>query len=761
MHARVGIGIVAVVGAVVASALASGVSFADTTTSPTTTASSSTTATASPSTASPSTASTAAPSTATVPDSTGQSAADSAADSDPSLAQQDAAGNHAMGSTVPENDSTASGGSTLQLHSFAAAAATGPSSAYAKGFDISAYQPNSGINWSSAAANGAKFVYMKATEGTTYTSSQFGAQWASAGSAGLKRGAYVFAKPANATGVATANYFYAHGGTWANDGKTLPPLLDIEYGTTQGTCYGLSQSAMVSWISSFVNQMRKLTGRWPAIYTTTDWWSTCTGNNSGFANDPFMVAHYTSAATPGTLGASWSSWTMWQWADAGTFPGDQDVFNGNTTTLAKYVASGTAPASTAKGSIDSMTATYGALTVVGWAADTTTSASTKVDIDVDGTPHVMTASGSRPDVAKVYPSLGAAHGYSTTMNLAAGAHSVCVLAYSANGITTATLGCQTVSVPSANPHGSLDSAVGQTNAAKVTGWAIDPETSAAITVQLLVDGKVQKAFVANASRPDIARAYPSAGAAHGFSTKLSMGPGTHTVCLRGVNVGRGSSVTIGCKSVRVAGSAPVGSFDTAKTGPKSVTFTGWALDGDTAASIPVRVTIDGKAHQVTANGNRPDIARVFPAYGAAHGFSAVHSLGLGKHTICATAMNVASGSTNTSLGCKTVTVTNAAPIGSLDTVTGGKGSIAVQGWSIDPNTVAAIAVHVYVDKAGHVLAANQARPDVGRVYPDYGANHGYSATFAANPGTYTVCAYGIDSTGGANTKLACKAVKVS
>jgi hypothetical protein len=40
------------------------------------------------------------------------------------------------------------------------------------------------------------------------------------------------------------------------------------------------------------------------IYTTTDWWKTCTGNNAGFAStNPLWIARYASAI--GTLPAGW------------------------------------------------------------------------------------------------------------------------------------------------------------------------------------------------------------------------------------------------------------------------------------------------------------------------------------------------------------------------------------------------------------------------------------------------------------------------
>lgn len=288
------------------------------------------------------------PTTAATPTPSASSSATAAptpAGTDPSLATQNANGDHAMGSTIPKTDA-ATGATSLKIHSFAQVQATaqaaGPSGV--AGLDVSAYQP--GINWSSVAGNGAKFVYVKATEGTTYKSSQFASQYNGSYAAGLTRGAYHFATPNTSSGAAQASWFVKNGGAWTADGRTLPPLLDIEYGYNGQTCWGLSQAAMVSWISSFSNTVLQLTGTRPAIYTTTDWWSRCTGNNGGFSSSPLFLAHYTTAQTPGTLPNGWKSWSIWQWADAGVFPGDQDVFNGTVAGL-KVLALGNASKSVA------------------------------------------------------------------------------------------------------------------------------------------------------------------------------------------------------------------------------------------------------------------------------------------------------------------------------------------------------------------------------------------------------------------------------
>lgn len=111
-------------------------------------------------------------------------------------------------------------------------------------------------------------------------------------------------------------------------------MLDIEYNPSGATCYGLSASAMVSWVSDFVDTYKAATGRDTLIYTTDDWWSSCTGNSDAFANtSPLVLARYASA--PGTIPGGWGYQTIWQNADSYSFGGDSDMFNGGQSGLVK------------------------------------------------------------------------------------------------------------------------------------------------------------------------------------------------------------------------------------------------------------------------------------------------------------------------------------------------------------------------------------------------------------------------------------------
>ncbi|MGW0872976.1 lysozyme [Streptomyces sp. NPDC002740] len=202
-----------------------------------------------------------------------------------------------------------------------------------KGHDVSSHQKT--VDWAGAKAAGARFVYVKATESTAYRNPYFDAQHAGAGAAGLLRGAYHFALPDKGSGTEQAAHFVHNGGGWSADGRTLPPALDVEYNPYDRgrRCYGLTEAAMVAWIRAFSDEVHRLTGRRPVIYTTTHWWNLCTGGSGAFAADhPLWIARHR-ASDAGTPPAGWPTWTFWQYADSGSLPGDQNLFNGSETQL--------------------------------------------------------------------------------------------------------------------------------------------------------------------------------------------------------------------------------------------------------------------------------------------------------------------------------------------------------------------------------------------------------------------------------------------
>lgn len=209
------------------------------------------------------------------------------------------------------------------------------------GMDVSVYQSN--VDWAANYAKGARFAYVKATEGDYYKSAAFSKQYAGATQANIIRGGYHFAIPAESDGATQARYFVANGGGWSADGRTLPGMLDIEYNPYQGkyygnTCYDMSSSQLVKWISDFTQTYKSLTGRYPVIYTASNWWSYCIGNNvTQFNRMPIHHASYN--GTPGTMPSGWMTYDIWQFTDAGPFDGDSNVLNGTMNDLRALASS--------------------------------------------------------------------------------------------------------------------------------------------------------------------------------------------------------------------------------------------------------------------------------------------------------------------------------------------------------------------------------------------------------------------------------------
>jgi cell wall-associated NlpC family hydrolase len=217
----------------------------------------------------------------------------------------------------------------------------------------------------------------------------------------------------------------------------------------------------------------------------------------------------------------------------------------------------------------------------------------------------------------------------------------------------------------------------------------------------------------------------------------------------------------------IAGHNPIGHLDSVKVTAQQLTFAGWAGDPDTTAAVRVIAAVDGVDRTtVTASSARTDVAKVYPALGPNRGFGGTLSMTAGTHVLCATAVNVGSG-VDTGLGCLRFTVAppppTRPPFGNLEAISYGAGAVKVSGWSIDPDTSGPTRVAATVN--GSVvgfLTANLSRPDVARVYPVYGANHGFVGSVTKNlaPGNYQLCAIGVNTSSGANTLFGCRIVTV-
>ncbi|MCM0640317.1 N-acetylmuramoyl-L-alanine amidase [Cellulomonas wangsupingiae] len=313
----------------------------------------------------------------------------------------------------------------------------------------------------------------------------------------------------------------------------------------------------------------------------------------------------------------------------------------------------------------------------------------------------------------------------------------------------------------ASPLAIWESTSTTAGSVRVAGWAFDPESTQSLVVDVVVDG-VSHPVLAGDDRPDVAAAYPGAGAAHGFRAEVPLAPGEHTVCPWVRNVGNGADQLLGCRRVTVTNTAPVGFLDRVTATRSTIQVAGWALDADVAGPVQVHVyagpTFIGA---LTADRDRPDIAAAFPQAGGAHGFTGEIPVAAGRHRVCVYAINAPAG-VNPSLGCAQVDVVNATPVGFLDAVGSDGSSVRVEGWALDTDDATApVQVHVYAGSTFvGAVTADQARQDIAAAYPGAGAAHGFAANLPIAAGRHRICVYAINAPAGVNPGLGCRQVDV-
>jgi L,D-peptidoglycan transpeptidase YkuD (ErfK/YbiS/YcfS/YnhG family) len=155
---------------------------------------------------------------------------------------------------------------------------------------------------------------------------------------------------------------------------------------------------------------------------------------------------------------------------------------------------------------------------------------------------------------------------------------------------------------------------------------------------------------------------PTAGCVAVLGSQLDtimrwLNPAQHPVM--SIGVGAQATALISTTNAAAATHNPIGFLESSTSaGSQKVRLQGWAADPDNmSAALGIHVYVDG--HPVWAGGTgvaRPDVARVRHA-GPKQGYNMVVPIARGTHVICAYAMNIATGSGNPRLGCKSLLVT--------------------------------------------------------------------------------------------------------
>lgn len=213
------------------------------------------------------------------------------------------------------------------------------SSGNAQGIDVSRYQGS--IDWAKVKASGMTFVFIKATEGQTYTDPNFQTNVKGALAAGMLVGTYHFFRATSTDGAKAEAAHYANTLQKAGGAQTLqlPPVMDYE--NNPGN---LSKAQINAVAKAFLTELERLTGRKPIIYTGNSF----AGNfDVSLGAYDLWIARYSTSRVPDGQPA-WKRWTFWQYTDSGKVDGisgnvDMNEFEGSAAELRARYAPATVP----------------------------------------------------------------------------------------------------------------------------------------------------------------------------------------------------------------------------------------------------------------------------------------------------------------------------------------------------------------------------------------------------------------------------------
>lgn len=204
-----------------------------------------------------------------------------------------------------------------------------------KGIDVSHHQNE--IDWQAVRSAEIEFVFIKATEGTTFVDPKFKHNWRAAKEAGLIRGAYHFFRTTSPLEGNIANLVNTVEKLEPGD---LPVVLDLEI-PNQWTDIeaGRREDLIERWLDGVCDYFEGTMT--PIVYLSPNF-ATETLANPAFLKDyPLWLAHYTSAPQP-RVPRPWTDWTFWQYTNEGKVPGikgnvDLNLFNGTKEQLLRYL----------------------------------------------------------------------------------------------------------------------------------------------------------------------------------------------------------------------------------------------------------------------------------------------------------------------------------------------------------------------------------------------------------------------------------------
>ena len=184
------------------------------------------------------------------------------------------------------------------------------------GVDVSQYQGT--VDFEKVKAAGVSFAYIKATQGNTWQSPDYKADFEAARAAGLIVGFYHYYMTDDAPQTQFDN-FTSHVDLGEGD---LPPVVDIE------ALHKNTRPDLADDLRQFLSMLEGKYGVKPIIYSGVNF---ANEYLSGFGNHPLWLAEY-GVDQPKTP-SGWESWAFWQYSQSGTVDGvngpvDLDRFSG-------------------------------------------------------------------------------------------------------------------------------------------------------------------------------------------------------------------------------------------------------------------------------------------------------------------------------------------------------------------------------------------------------------------------------------------------
>jgi GH25 family lysozyme M1 (1,4-beta-N-acetylmuramidase) len=189
--------------------------------------------------------------------------------------------------------------------------------ALARGVDISSAQTIT--SWAKLAA-AVDFIFVKATEGVTFTSPTWARYYKAVGDNKVLRGSYHYGQPKNDPAKEAAHYVAALKKAGFRSGFDLPPVLDIE------ETGGKSSAALTAWCLTFLRSVDS------ALKLTKPWLKTGVYLNSNYFNNELdgdkvvdgrwkWLAGWVGPTWPGDTAMPRASAAVWQFTDRIRVPG--------------------------------------------------------------------------------------------------------------------------------------------------------------------------------------------------------------------------------------------------------------------------------------------------------------------------------------------------------------------------------------------------------------------------------------------------------